>query len=474
MKLSSRPHLRRVARRLIQVMAGLGYAVLLMFTSFYFIGYFAGGMSFAQTTKQLDSMSPKEVRGGLEQLFFAPKPLEPTVVVPVGAEKGREVQWQQDLDYLSENIERLHAIAWRYTTPANFKVACNTLKKQILEKDDYQLTCEINRILATLGDAHTGVNTMLTSSALRRSPFQVRHFADGYFITQTTPEQAALLGARITHVGTHASDDAAKKLKPWMSAENRLTDVVNVQNCLQMPDYLQAAGLIDNAEKLPLAIVDASGVARRVEIEIKHTARLQPQATVTPKELPLYLQQRDKNYWFRAFAEENAFYLKYNSCSDRDAFKAIAKEMLEAIDKMPSPRVIVDFRGNGGGDSSIFRPFLQGLAERKYNTRGKLIVLTDRHTFSSAFFNSLDLLKLKAVHLGEAPSQKLNYGGNIRSFLLPNSRLRINYPTQDSAHWPGVDIRTVEPEIEIIPLYADHAAARDPVLARALVGKFNE
>jgi hypothetical protein len=76
----------------------------------------------------------------------------------------------------------------------------------------------------------------------------------------------------------------------------------------------------------------------------------------------------------------------------------------------------------------------------------------------------LTLRKNNAIHFGEASSQKLNYGGNVNTFNLPNSKVMIGYVTQDSAWLKGIDIRSVEPDVVVLPSSDDHFANKDPVL----------
>jgi hypothetical protein len=477
-----RSRFRRILRRVSQLMAFLGYTIVGLFISLYIVGYWAGGLSIRETTLQLDGMSPREVREGLRQVFFRPQLPEPTPPKPAPTgplpqgepfagkpATERDRLWWQDVEYLAENVNCLHVTAGRYLAPEQFQADCEKLKSQVSLWTDQRIACEISRVLAQLGDAHTQVNTQPTHFPFRRVPFQVRKFSDGFFITRTTPEQTALYGARITHVGTHSIETVATKLKPYFSAENRFTDIVNVQTGLQYPDFLQAAGLIDTAEKLPLTLVDASGKPQTVEVPISHTVRTPPTNTVVALgNLPKYLQDADQSYWYCRLPERHTMYLKYNNCQGHADFAKLTAELWQDVDANRTDRIIVDLRANGGGDSSVFKPLLKGITARGFDRYGKLFVLTDRGTFSSAFLNTLDLLKLHAIHVGETPSQKLNYGGNIRNFPLPNSKIRISYPTQDSSHWPEVDIRTVEPQFEILPSSQDHFSGRDPVLEFAL------
>ena len=97
--------------------------------------------------------------------------------------------------------------------------------------------------------------------------------------------------------------------------------------------------------------------------------------------------------------------LKSNSCREREFFR-VAKELLASVDANPVERIIVDLRGNGGGDSSIINPLLAGIEQRGYNQRGKLFVLMDRDTYSSGFHGLMKLRKRNAIQFGEASGRR--------------------------------------------------------------------
>lgn len=133
-------------------------------------------------------------------------------------------------------------------------------------------------------------------------------------------------------------------------------------------------------------------------------------------------------------------------------------------------RVVIDLRGNGGGNSTILRPLLDGLKERPaLKARGHLYALVDAGTFSSGLLAAVVLRQdLKAILVGEPPGEKPNSYGEVRPLTLPNSRLFIQYSTKFFRMSGSADPPTYEPDVIVRRSIADALAGRDPVLDTAL------
>jgi C-terminal processing protease CtpA/Prc len=132
--------------------------------------------------------------------------------------------------------------------------------------------------------------------------------------------------------------------------------------------------------------------------------------------------------------------------------------------------VIVDLRFNGGGDSRVVKPLLDGLKARPALSQpGHLYALIGPHTFSSGLFaaNSFHA-SLHAVMVGEPVGNKPNHYGEARSFTLPNSMLNVHYSTKHFHMVRDGDPPSLEPDIAVPTSFEDYLAGRDRVLETAL------
>jgi C-terminal processing protease CtpA/Prc len=176
------------------------------------------------------------------------------------------------------------------------------------------------------------------------------------------------------------------------------------------------------------------------------------------------LSSRDpqRSHWVLPLEGRDAAYLRYRRARDPEAFTAVAREALELLDRSPRARLVVDLRGNGGGDSTVMRPLLQGLRERRAGPR--TYVLIDAGTYSSATMNARDLRGLGAVLVGEPTGDTPGGWGEVRTFTLPNSGI----PVSVSSYFHGGSAKQVVPDVPVQPNVRAWLDGTDPVLEAAL------
>jgi hypothetical protein len=86
------------------------------------------------------------------------------------------------------------------------------------------------------------------------------------------------------------------------------------------------------------------------------------------------------------------------------AIDKLRKEDLTSIDT-----IIIDIRGNTGGNSSLNKILMDFIKE---NSNKKLICLTDYRVFSGGRYALIDLINLGATTIGEEISTPINCYGN--------------------------------------------------------------
>lgn len=161
----------------------------------------------------------------------------------------------------------------------------------------------------------------------------------------------------------------------------------------------------------------------------------------------------------RWYMDGDVFVVDFNACNDDEEVKAIAAELKKAVEA-DCRKVIIDVRGNGGGNSNACTRLLNAMGmqapqydmlvrysplahqqrgylrtEGQYRFRGsntpvkrneqvKLAVLCDRYTFSSATMMCVYVRDGgHGVLIGEPSSNMPSAYGDILSFSLPQSHV---------------------------------------------------
>ena len=150
---------------------------------------------------------------------------------------------------------------------------------------------------------------------------------------------------------------------------------------------------------------------------------------------------------------------------------AFAESLFAAVGRDGADQLVIDIRGNVGGNGFLNRPILRGaIAEPSLNQPGNLMVLVDRGTFSAAMMLLCDLEKYSpAVFVGETSGASPNGYGDSRRVRLPNTGLTVRVST---LFWqmsgPNDRREGIPSHIPVEPTFADWRAGRDPVMDSVL------
>jgi len=367
----------------------------------------------------------------------------------------RDERWRQDLAYLRENLVRLHGGAFHSVSRERFEAAFAGAAARVHASSDGEQIAETMRLVALIGDGHTTTWSWLET--LRPYPVRFGRVGGEWVVLATEPRHAVLLGARLLTLGDVPVDAAARRLAPLASAETASDHEARVARLMAYPELLHARGVQAAPQSGAITVRTASGVQRTVALAAG--ARGSIGLLRADADLILHLEPDADHAW--TLLEDDLVYLRYRRCRDPVGFAAVAEPVLTVLERRPDARLIVDLRRNGGGDSTVIRPLLDGLL--RLGAGDRTFALTDAGTYSSATMNAHDLRRLGATLIGEPTGDALAGWGEVRSFVLPNSRQRIQVST---FRFRGDD-RPVRPDVAVVPTIDDWLAGRDPVLDAA-------
>jgi hypothetical protein len=380
----------------------------------------------------------------------------------------RVENWLTDLDELARVISERHKKAFFKISREEWFAAVGDVRKRIPQLKDHEIAVEFMKLAALIGDGHTVVRP----TGLRRYPISCMWLKDGLHVVMANEDRRDLLKARVVAVGKTPVEDAARRVGVLTAADNESGGRTMSAHWLTVPEALAGVGLIDDMAKASFAIVDAEGKERVVELAPLEARPKWALAFDKPDaQMPVWRRATRPKYGFEVLADRKALYAWYDACADAKdkPVKDWCAEVLAEIDKSAPERVVFDFRRNGGGNSILFAPMLAGLRKRPESAaRGRLFVLVDRPTFSSAIMNAVELKKgFKAILVGLPPGGSLNGYGEVRTLPLPNSKWGVQYSTKlFQLATPGEDV--LKPDVEVEPTVAEFCSGADPAFEAAL------
>ena len=381
--------------------------------------------------------------------------------------------WEADARLMLDTLERGHANLDHSVPVATLRADVAEWIDRLPERDRAERIVELARIVARVGDGHTRLYLVPTRSdsalGFRMLPVGFTRFADGVYVTSSTPAFRALVGSTVTGIGVADIAQAHAALAPFAARDSgNLQRVVNeTERFLRVADVLRAAGVSSRADSVALELRDASGSRRSIMLPSLRW----DSAFVGPPEgfsLPLHARNSSSPFWLEWLPETATLYVHLRSVANgpTETLHAFTERVLASIDSAQARRVILDLRHNPGGDHSLVGPLVEGLRERPINRDGGIYVVIGRGTFSAALWTALDFdTQTRAILVGGDTGGRPNWYGETRHVVLPGTGLRVSYASRFNRRTAGDDRRpALSPDVAIESTGADYFRGRDAVL----------
>lgn len=434
---------------------------------------------------------------------FAPKATYPAPLSALEAQR-------QDLDYFARlmALDRSFSPAARAT--AEGRVAALKSLPEALPSPKLQVA--LMQVMALADNGHSRVDATVDQRTLIL-PLRLTRFADGFYVMRAAAPYRDMLGGRVDSIDGQAIDEILPQLNTLRGGvegfrrENAAVFVV-------VQDLLYGLGLVADpmASTWTVTLPDGRVVTRRLEAyrlrpgdELPDGDRwLSPESAkgaekdwiaLRPRSGEVPETWRDFGEHFRLFsaAHSCAQVVRLQNIADADGQK-IAPFLASteaALAANPPCAIILDLRGDGGGDYTKtwhFAHALPGLLA----PGGHIFILTDPLTFSAAITTAAfvkDAGGDRVTIIGEPVGDRLSFFSEGGTGCLPNLKVCVHYQTgkHDYRHacndwkecyWLNwfypVRVRSLQPDMPVPLRFEDWNAGRDAAYATAgeLLGSF--
>jgi hypothetical protein len=392
----------------------------------------------------------------------------------------RDQRWQRDIAYLARNLPQdragdgigtagIESIGLGPVSRAAWDAAAARLEGQVPRLTDGEVIVGMARMVAMLHDDETHVD--LPEQPLYQ--LEAQRLGGGLYLLAVPAADRSLLGARLLAVDGQPVRRVLARIRPVIAGEDATLVSDEEIGALDDARLLHWLGITRSPTAASFTVETVADHQRTVRLRAKGAGDLVyynwlygPGAGLARVPMPLYQQHSNLPYWLQVLPAQHAVYLKYNQCLSDNGFQRLAARALAIMRDNPGDRLVVDLRGNAGGDDGPFTSLISGLQADPALTRpARVIGLVDNFTGSSATDDAGSFAQDgHAVLIGEGPADPIAAYGNDDTFQLPYSHLTITYTTTmvRSGTPEGV------PDIKIAPTRHQVLAGDDPVLAAAL------
>ena len=402
-------------------------------------------------------------------------------------EKLTSAQWIEDVQLLQETIHDEYPFLFKKISAKDFDLAVDQFIEEIPTLQDHEIKVGMARLVALFGYGHTSIFLSgwydIETLNFNQMPYQLYSFRDGIYIQGLSKDYADALGARVLEVEGMEIEKAMKAVKPAFPTENDQFFRAYGLSYLGCPEILHAQGVTKELQsEITLTLEKDGKKFQQTFSPIEEKGFPGSYGYINESEdwldardnsdTPLYLDQLDRIYFYKYLPEQNAVYVRHSQIQD-DSIAAIPEfyeEVFSFIEDNEVDKLVIDVRLNGGGNNYKNKPIVTGVIKSRINETGKFFVILGRRTFSACqnLVNEFDNYT-NAIFVGEPTGENINFYGDNRPLILPNSGLRARLSFawwQDKPQWENQD--WLAPHLAVEMSFDEYASNQDPVLQAAL------
>jgi hypothetical protein len=401
------------------------------------------------------------------------------------AQESKEIDWDYEINLLARELSEKHPDLFFKTDSSWYFNEMRQLARDAPGKSIFQVSVRLQQVIAAMGDAQTQINYHFLIRKSHILPFECYWFEDGIFILEADRMYEALLGKKLSAINQTPIGVVIDSLSSLLVKNNQSSVKNQVPRMLTWFQLLEYYGFV-SGDSLSLTVCSSSGestdVIIRLPVETGEMLELQA------KSLPLGWEDQKSFFRDNYMETENLYYIQYNRCWSREveeeqgsgasalfmpSFKEFEKEVFRILKKKKIDKLVFDLRFNRGGYAPQGTEFIKKICKTLPREHGNIFLLLGRTNRASAIINTLDFMNHKEVILvGEETGGRPNHFGDVRRFVLPESKLIVSHSTRYfkllEEDLPGITpdlltpiyydsyINGIDPALEAVRLFTDH------------------
>lgn len=394
-------------------------------------------------------------------------------------------EWRADLRFLQQTVHKDYPSLFKKITAEAWDAEVEKLYSEIPAMQQHEILAGIGRMVALFQYGHTDISWMQSPVKYHVLPLNLYWFSDGIYVEGAHKDYAKILGAKVLKIEGVPIEDVLKAVRPLMPAENEQFFKAHCLDLLCVPEVLHAQRVTKTLKSEITLTLERDGKSFDQKITAVDAYRFPRQygfadpskgdwvSARDQSATPLYLKNLDKIYYFEYLPDTKAVYVRQSQIQDEPSedIPAFYRRVFDFIEKNDVERLVIDVRLNGGGNNYKNKPIVTGIIRcDKINQPGKLFVIIGRRTFSACqnlvneFSNYTN-----AIFVGEPTGENINFYGDNRRVVLPNSKTPVFLSFawwQDKPQWENDD--WLAPHLAVDMSFDDYRSNRDPVLEAAL------
>ena len=352
----------------------------------------------------------------------------------------------------------------------HFIAQINALIPSIPELTDAQIVYEMQRIVASLGDSHSGVDMGFRDFFPIEFDVIYENGEPSFYAVRVLQGHEELLLGKLTAINGVATEEVISRLAPYIPHENPYWLVYRLSHLIMTQlTSLQQVGVVNAGENSAVFSLETDSGIMDVTLEALPSGEYSTAPWVSHPMLTAFAYStREDLYWHELLNNGRSLYIRF-SAMDEDpeySLNSFLGDVKKIIRESKEPlQIILDFRGNSGG--WVMAPETQSLVAGiiPYPAHSTYILI-DSGSFSAGVGMPwrLSVAIPGAQLIGSPSGQGPNHFSNPVTATLPNHGYPILSATIHHRNTDGPSENAIQPDVTVYQTLEDYRECKDTVL----------
>jgi len=339
--------------------------------------------------------------------------------------------WSSDINFFQSQLEIKHINLYHSVSKEDFQSELSDLKRSLPNYNKHQVMVEMMRITRLIGDGHTIYGYW--GHGYSRFPLYFKMFGNDLRVVETTFEYRHLLGTKLSSIDGIEINELLHKISPVVQGVDNKNSLEHfLPNTINVAEVLFGLNITKQLNFANFEFTDDNGIKQSVVLNSVPHEKLKNLITEVLNERPLYLGKALKStdgIWLSADIPTNTAYIRFDSYPGYLKMLLFADGVKKQLLKNKIKYLIIDFRGNGGGnffEGLVLAQILVTIDSLEWNHG--IYALIGKATFSAGVSNAAQFKQiLNAKLVGETTGGNPYGYQDADRFILPNSKRTVQY-----------------------------------------------